>query len=197
MPHFSPPAGFRSPDMSGPLNVPARLKACPLAAETRGMFFLDALAAMKNAGGDISGFPRFQSFRMYPQRSFLEIAPVAAAAAFPDLPPKEGLRRLGQRAYPTFGESIAGRVMFGVLGHDLAAVLRLVPRGYAAVVSHASAELIDEAPRAITVRLNNVHTFLDCYQVGVFEGAIVACREVGEVFARFDSQTTGDFHIMW
>jgi uncharacterized protein (TIGR02265 family) len=87
--------------------------------------------------------------------------------------------------------------MFGVLGHDLGAVLKLVPRGYAAVVSHATAELIDSTPRQMTIRLNNAQTFLDSYQVGVFEGAIVACRERGEVFVRLDSSTTGDFHIVW
>ena len=63
-----------------------------------------------------------------------------------------------------------GKVMFGVLGNDIGAVLRVSPGAYEAVLSHGRAELVDSGPRHARVRLSNVATFLDSYHVGVLRG---------------------------
>ena len=45
-----------------------------------------------------------------------------------------------------------GKVMFGVLGNDIGAVLRVSPGAYEAVLSHGRAELVDSGPRHAEAR---------------------------------------------
>ena len=183
--------------MAGLLSVDDCVRRCPEDAEVRGMFFLDAIQALKGAGVGTDGYPRYQPFRMYPQRAFIELAPQAAARAFSGLPLREGLRRLGRRAYETFAQSMAGRVMFGALGRDVSAIMGLVPRGYSVVISQATAELVESGARHVHIRLRNVYTFIDSYQIGVFEGAVRACGEEPVTYVKLRDATSGEFIVTW
>lgn len=188
--------GFAPPDLRGALDVEATVARCPPEATTRGMFLADIVEALKQKNLPVPE-KRYQAFGTYPQREFITVAADAARALHPDLPPKESLRRLGQMAYPTFAGTMIGKVMFGVLGKDVASVMRVSPKGYAASVSHGRAHLVDHGPRFVRVHLVDVYTYLESYQVGVFEGALIACETQGTVKVKLESPTSGDFLVEW
>jgi uncharacterized protein (TIGR02265 family) len=187
---------FRTPNMMGALDLAALEADVPPEAMTRGMFFADVAEALKKRGLPAPA-KSYNSFGYYPQREFIMYAGNAARTIFPEETPREALRRLGQLAYPTFKETMIGKVMFGVLGSDLGSIMKLVPKGYAAVLSHGRAEYIEGSATHCHIRLTDIYTFLDSYQVGVFEGAIIACNRQGDVKLRLDSPTCGEFWVEW
>jgi uncharacterized protein (TIGR02265 family) len=188
--------GFVTPDTTGPLDVAAALERCPPEATTRGMFLADIVEALQKKGLPVPA-TTYHAFGTYPQRDFITVAAAAAKALYPELGEREGLRRLGRLAYPIFADTMIGKVMFGVLGNDVGAVMRVSPGAYEAVLSHGRAELMDSGPRHARVRLSNVATFLDSYQVGVFEGTLLACKVPGTVKVRLESPVTGEFLVEW
>lgn len=188
--------GFVMPDTTGPLDVASAVERCPPEATTRGMFLVDMVEALKKKALPVP--PKtYHAFGIYPQREFITVAASAAKALHPEVREREGLRRLGRMAYPIFADTMIGKVMFGVLGNDIAAIMRVAPRGYEAVLSHGKAEVMDSGPGHARIRLSDVATFIDSYQVGVFEGALLSCNVVGTVKLRLESPVTGEFLVEW
>ena len=188
--------GFRAPDMSGSLDLVAMEAEVPKEAMTRGMFFADIADALKRRGLPPAEKP-YNAFGNYPQRDFILFAGTAARTIFPECSQREALRRIGQLAYPTFKQNILGKVMFGVLGNDVSAIMKLVPKGYAATLSHGRADYINGGPNFAHIKLSDIHTFLDSYQVGLFEGTLLACERKGSVKVKMSSPTSGEFYIEW
>lgn len=188
--------GFHAPDFNQTVDVDAHLQRCRPEATTRGMFLADIVEALKQRNLPLPA-KRYQAFGSYPQREFITVAADAARHLYPGLAQKEALRRLGQLAYPTFADTMIGKVMYGVLGKDVAAIMKVAPRGYEAVLSHGRAELVQSGPKMARVRLTDVATFLDSYQVGVFEGAFKSCNVAGTVKVKLDSPVTGEFLLEW
>lgn len=189
--------GYTIPDMTAPFHVDAYLQACPADATIKGMFLNDLLAHVAQAGGGALTDKRYVAFKDYPMREYVELAPRAAARAYPDAPVREGLRRIGRSAYPTLAETMIGRVIFGVLGKDLEAIMKVAARGYAVSQSPGTAEVLDVGPGRARVRLTNLYTFVDSFQLGVFEGAILACGRTGEVRAKVESIATAEILATW
>jgi uncharacterized protein (TIGR02265 family) len=187
---------FVLPDTSGSEDVAEVAARCPPEAMTRGMFLVDIVDALRRKKLPLPE-RAYQTFGNYPQREFITVAAAAAVQLFPDVSQREALRLVGQSAYPVFAQTLIGKVMFGVLGNDIGAVMRVAPRGYASILSHGHADLLEAGPRFVRVRLVNVHTFLSSYQVGVFEGALLACDVKGTVKVRYDNATNGEFLVEW
>lgn len=188
--------GFRHPDMSGSLDLTTIEAAIPQDAMTRGMFFADIADALRKRGLPPPEKP-YNAFGNYAQRDFILFAGTAARTIHPDCTQREALRRLGQSAYPTFKQNILGKVMFGVLGNDVGAIMKLVPKGYAATLTHGRAEYVEGGPGFAHIKLTDIHTFLDSYQVGLFEGTLLACEKRGSVKVRYSSPTSGEFYVEW
>lgn len=183
--------------MSGSLDLVAIEAAIPAEAMTRGMFFADIAEALKQRGLPAAAAKPYNAFGNYPQRDFIMFAGTAARTIFPECTQREALRRIGQLAYPTFKKNILGKVMFGVLGNDVSAIMKLVPKGYAATLSHGRADYINGGPNFAHIKLTDIHTFLDSYQVGLFEGTLLACERKGTVKCKMASPTSGEFYIEW
>jgi uncharacterized protein (TIGR02265 family) len=187
---------FVLPDMSGSEDIAQVLACCPAEAMTRGMFLADIVDALRRNQLPLPA-RTYQTFGNYPQREFISVASDAAGHLFPRVSQREALRLLGQSAYPVFAQTLIGKVMFGVLGNDIGSIMRIAPRGYASILSHGHADLVESGPKFVRVKLVNVHTFLSSYQVGVFEGALLACEVKGTVKVRYDNPTNGEFLVEW
>ena len=185
------------PDMQAPLDVAAYMAHCPEHAVARGMFFGDIVDALKRRGLRPSTSKRYVAFSNYPQREFIEFAARSVELLHPDLPLREGLRRVGHLAYPTFRDTMIGRVMFGVLGDDIEAVMKIVPKGYDAALNVVQAKTLAVGRGYALFRFENLHTLFDSYQVGVMEGAILACGREGEVRLKCESLSTGQALVTW
>lgn len=190
-------APFVTPDWSAPLYLERRLSEVPSDAWVKGMY-LNALADDMQAAGRPPKNPRrWVAFKNVPMREWLELLVEATAAIHPRSPPREALRRMGQKGYQTFAKSIAGRVLIDLGGVELASALRVIPAIYRNV-SAGSCEIDIDAKRRIAIaRLRNIWDWPDAWQVGLFEGGCLAFREVGTVRVRLHSICDADLEIKW
>lgn len=182
--------------MRGPLDVDAVIAATPPDATVKGMYFNDIYGVLQAHQQPVPT-KRYQAFGDYPQREYCAFAVDAAERCFAEYPVREGLRRLGQLAFPTLRSSLVGKVIFGVLGNDVAAVMRIANKAYSVSLSHAKAEVVETESNHIVVRFDALHTFFDSYHVGAFEGALVACEAKGQVTIAKESDVSGYLRIDW
>lgn len=191
------PEGFAVPSFAGPLDVEGAIDACPSSATVKGLF-VDGIQRKIRKLGDTPVYDvRTVPFRDYPARRQMELLAQWARLAHRGTPIREGLRRIGHAAYPDLAKSLAGRVIFGALGSDLAAITRLVSKGYEISGAPQRATLVDHGPRHARVRLDEVYIFLDTYQIGVLEGALIACRAQGTVSMRPISVASCEMFVAW
>ena len=192
---------YLDPDWDAPLDVDAHLAAVPPAAMTKGMFFSRILDDYRERYITAPTSERYVGFKDYPLRDWMELAVSAARDLWPQKPLREGLRRVGQRAYVTFTASFIGRVLFGVLGNNFESVVRISPRAYELALTLARAEVIEagagSSAGSSILWLRNVYNFIDCYHVGVVEGAVRACNRSGRVRLRPVSLSEAYFLLEW
>jgi uncharacterized protein (TIGR02265 family) len=174
---------FRKPDFTLPLDLDDRLTQVPADARTKGIIFSSALKKVKAKSGASLGRGSYSTFTDYPVRELLEVLVEAVGILYPEVPPREGLRRLGQRVFTDLRESTAGTFLFSVAGRDIFGAIKLVSRAFDLFSSASGrAEAIDE--HNILVELRDSWTFPEAYQVGVMEGAMQWFGAEGEVLVR-------------
>ncbi len=161
---------FVALDWNAPLEMNARLAAVPKDVTIKGMFLLRALRQAKQRGG-FSVKKRYTAFSDYPASEVLEVFLDCARHAFPNVTEREGLRRLGISAYPTFAETVPGKVLLAMTNLSWTSVLDFAPRAYA-TVGGARVSVEWQGERCAVVKLRDLWSFPDAYHIGVFEGAM-------------------------
>lgn len=189
--------GFHAPDWSAPLDVDARLDALPSGLVVKGMFLQGLVDEARKRCGRNPGRARYTAFRDYPLREMLELMAETVELAYPDVPVREGLRRLGHPAYPTFARSTVGRVVMAMVRDDPKAALHLAPKSYRLIGNAGTAAVRDCGERCCILELRDVWTWPDAYNVGVHEGALDAWELEGEVTVRVHSPCDVDLRIEW
>jgi uncharacterized protein (TIGR02265 family) len=187
---------FHAPDFSAPLDAEKRIAMAPDDGWVRGMFFHDPIALAREKAGRAPGLERYVGFKAYPLRDYLRVLVGCAELAHPQVPLREGLRRLGHLAYPAFVASTVGRVLFSVAG-DWITALRLASQAYRVAVDPGRVSIRDEAPGVAIVELRRMWSFAEAYQVGVFEGAMQAFGKTGDVRIRVISTSEVDLRLAW
>jgi uncharacterized protein (TIGR02265 family) len=197
MPAMVRESDFVSADDQAPLDVQAALAQTPPAVELRGMFFNTYLEAAKKRGLTLKTTRSYSAFKMYPLREWQAFLLDALPVLHPGLTVRGALRSAGRVAYPTFADSMLGRVIFGVLNKDLGRILRIAGKGYEHSLSMGKAEQVDGGDDWAQIHLTDVWSFVDSYQVGVIEGAIDACGRQGEVRVRPIGPSEAEFLVRW
>ncbi len=175
-------AKFAPPDWLAPLDVDDHLAAIPPAATVKGMFFSGAVDVVRRQTGKDAGKGRYIPFKDYPLIEHARTLVDCAQAAFPTLPVRQGLRRLGNEAYSIFVASLAGKAIFGIAGRNWEAALALVSRAYAITGPVGRAEVAEIQPMRVVIALRGIWNFADSYHVGVFEAAMQQFGKKGEVW---------------
>jgi uncharacterized protein (TIGR02265 family) len=191
------PEGFGPPDWDAAIDVEGRLAGAPEDGWVRGMFFQGLVDFVRSKTGKTVGRERYLAFKTYPLREYIALLATLASAAFPDVPAREGLRRLGHRAYPNLMSSTFGRVLFSVAANDFGEALRLVGRVYRMVANPGRVLVARLEPGLALLELRHMWTFADAYQVGVFEGGMRTYRREGEVEVRVKSLSEVDLWLRW
>lgn len=191
------PEGFSLPDFSAPLDARELELPLPEGATVKGFFFQRALRELDARGLPHEGDRRYTMFKDYPLDAYRRLLLESAALLHPGLPRREALRRLGQLAYPALADTMIGRVIFGAFGEDIASVMKAAAKGYKVSLHPGSARVLDSGTQHARIRLDDIFVFADCYQVGVFEGAITACRRSGEVAMKRYSPSSVELHVAW
>ena len=88
-------------------------------------------------------------------------------------------RKSNGRRQPAGSNESPGRAIFSMAGRDFARIASLASRAYAVNVrpGRVNAEFTDE--KHLVIRMRELYTFPDCYQLGVWEGAMQLCGESG------------------
>jgi uncharacterized protein (TIGR02265 family) len=148
------------------------------------MFFNSYLAEAKRRGIALADTGSYVGFKFYPLHLWQRFIIDVARRLYPEAPLRGALRKVGLSAYPTFADSIVGRVVFGVLGKDLGRILRVASKGFEHSLNSARVELVASDERSVRLHLAGVYGFIDSYNIGVFEGAFKACDREGSVLYR-------------
>lgn len=189
-----PDLEFSEPNPHAPLNVRELIAKTPRSAEARGVFFNFIVDELARAGHEE---PRRLAFKMYPISELMELSVRGAALLHPQVPVREGLRRLGRLSYSSLVSTTAGSVLFSVAGIDFRIALTLGSKAYALSRNHGSCEVVDLHKHWARIALRGIYNFVDASQVGVFEGAMEAYRVQGTVRVRPLDEHSADLLIKW
>ena len=167
----------RAPRERYPFDLDTVLAAVPPTASVKGMFLqsvvdrvTDRKALFAKAG---VADRRIVPFLDIPYHDYMRVLHAAAETVYPNQPPTVALRRFHQSFYLTFSESLAGRVMFGVMGKDAARILPIGAKGWQVNVKLGEVSAVTVAPRHIRYTFAKYPALVaECCDVGVIEGAL-------------------------
>ena len=187
---------FVALDMSSPLDIDAHVALVPPGATVKGMQFQALLDECARRGKPIAG-RRYLGFRDYPGTELVELLVLTAERVWPDVPLREGLRRVGRIAYPTLRESLLGSVVFKAIGNDIPRLWSLIEKGYALSASSGRARVLEHRDLEVIVRLEDMYSFVDAWHVGILEGGVLTYGSEPDVKIRKLSATAADFRVRW
>jgi uncharacterized protein (TIGR02265 family) len=194
---------FESPDFSTDIDSRPYLERVPLNARAKGMFFHDIVKAAERVATRLSPAikakleKRYVSFKDYPLRDHMELTAALAGPLYPGVPTREGMRRLGRLAYPAFAESMVGRVVFGVLGHDVERVLAVGPKGIELSLSRGRAIATRVGHEHFRFEMQDIFGYLDSYWVGVLEGPIIGAGKLPHIRIHLETPSDGVMDVRW
>jgi uncharacterized protein (TIGR02265 family) len=171
---------FISPDWNASLDVEERIALMPSWVTIKGMFFQSLIKQTQQHKKPLLG-ENYVSFKSYPAQDYMRLSIKIVGILYPDLSLREGLRRLGQSVYPTLLQSMIGKVVFGALGNDVVAVMKLAPKGYALASKVGKAGVREISETHAILAFEEFFGFYDCYHIGVVEGAILACGKKPQI----------------
>jgi uncharacterized protein (TIGR02265 family) len=191
------PGDFQEPNWDAPLDLAERLAGVPAEATGKGMYFQIVVDAAKAASGQTPGRGRYIPYKSYPAHEWIQVLVECAELAYPRVPRREGMRRLGRLAYPAFAESMVGKVLLSVVGGSITAALRILAQAYRVSGSMGRAEVAVLRDDRATVLLRGFWDFPDAWHVGVMEGGLTALGRVGQVRVRTLSLCDADLELTW
>jgi uncharacterized protein (TIGR02265 family) len=188
---------FVVPEWDTPLETAPFLQATPPTSYIKGMFPA-TIVENAHARGLVlaSARERYLAFQDVPMREYMGLLVESAAAFFPEVPLRLGLRKLGRSTYDVFAQSVVGRVVLST-ANDFPGAIAAAVKGYAITTPPARADVLDMGTRRAVVTFAGVYNFLDPHHIGVFEGFAHACGVHVTTRVRLASPHTGDFELTW
>jgi uncharacterized protein (TIGR02265 family) len=170
----------------------------PKYATVKGMYIKGFLESLDREGITRPTQDRFIAFRDYPLTLFMSLLLGTTQEVWPDRSPRESLRAFGRFAFPTFASSMVGRVIFAVAGRDWKHALTLTDKAYSHSLNPATTRLVEVTGNSATLEFRDVWNFCDCYQLGVFEGAMAHYEVNGSVTLRaYPRPCDADLLLRW
>jgi uncharacterized protein (TIGR02265 family) len=196
-PSIAPPDRFLEPPWDAPLDTAVALAAIPKDAEISGMFTAPLVTGTKRVIAEQEGArERYVAFRFYPLREHAAWLLDAARTLYPDRSLRSALRKLGRGAPDAFLTSTLGKVMLdSSLG--LEGLIDAFAKAYELNLRPGSVRVSESQPRRVVVKLDQIHYFLDCHHVGVFEGLMKHAGTRGRVRIDSRSLSSADLLLEW
>lgn len=135
---------------------------------------------------------RYLPFKFYPLREHATLLLATAEAAYPNQPVRQGLRKLGRAGPQALLRSTIGRVVLGS-AEGVHAMVAAMMTSYPINLKPCSASVLSRDEHSITVRLQDVHYFLDSHHIGVFEGLLRHAGVEGSVRIATRSSSDAEF----
>ncbi len=188
---------YQLPNYRAALVVDSFYTAVPAAAMVKGFYSTAVLREASLSGQHIQGYGPYREFKDYPQAEAIRLLAECARRMYPDEPIREALRRMGWTVFPTFLSTMVGKVVFGALGDNLPAVMRMAPRGFEVSLSHGRCEVLSVTEHEAELRISDFYFFPDCYLVGVIEGTLAHYGRDAQVQIRPRDNSECDYYVRW
>jgi len=186
------------PDFSLPIDIEEYIRVVPATATIKGLFLSGLLDALGSARPELpQGRLRYVAFKDYPLVDQVRLVPQIAAKMYPTLKPRDAMRRIGHSIYPTFATSLVGRVLFAAVGRDPAAMLQAGAKAYAISSNVGKVEILEQREGYALLNMHEMFNYIDCYQVGILEGALSVIGLKASVRIHLDTLTSGIFELTW
>lgn len=190
-------AGFERPRFDEPLEIDRRVEGCPADGAVKGMFFTAIAEEAERRSGRRVGRETYVAFRGYPLAEWLELLPAAATAAYPHLPPREGMRRFGREAFAVFQSSLAGRVLMSLAGRNVSMALGLAGRAFDVIGSHGSVSVLVNEPGLGVLAIRDMWDYIVGWHVGIWEGGFAQFGQDVEVRVRQYDLANADLELRY
>jgi uncharacterized protein (TIGR02265 family) len=192
-----PPQGFPVAfDFSAPVNIEEVLRTLR-PATVKGFVISDMLRAAEKQGKALPNAPSFVAFKDYSFHESFTISFQIARHLYPHLPLREGLRRLGHRAYGSLLESTLGRAMFGLVGMRMETMMKIIPQAHRAFQKGGAVELLESTPESAHFAYRNFPYNIDSYQIGMYEGGFLARGKKHAVYLKTLSFGEAEIFCSW
>ncbi len=191
-----------APSWDAPFDAEAYLAAMPDGALIKGYFAATVRAAAKQRKVTLPhAAEKYLPFLDYSLLAHNRMLLEAATAFWPEVPVRQGLRKLGRAAVSSLLETTFGKALLGGLTQPdtVARALTALARAYPATLSKPSAmaEVIETGERSAIFRARDTWAFLDSQQIGIIEGLCRACGTRAEVLVALDGPASGEFVCTW
>lgn len=189
--------------LTGAFEAQAYLRRVPPEVTCKGMFFTELQKLARSHGVGLSSSVtelverRYVAFRDYPLTEHMRLTASLAPLLAPGQSPRQGLRILGRRAFPTFAGSIAGRVATGFIDDNMNRVLDVSSRALHLSLSRGSVVAHSLGERSYELKFQEIYGYLDSYYVGVVEGALLHHGMRPALEITLQSPTDGTFLVQW
>lgn len=191
------PAAFNDINWDAPFDIATYLGIVPQGATIKGMFFRDLVGQCSKVGMNLKVKEDYAGYKDYSLRDYMYLLHEAGQMIYPRLGPRRALRQLGRSVFPTFVESLVGRVMLGVMKTDVVSIVKVANKATAAAMSLGRVDTVKAAPGEAVLHLQDIY-FSDSYQVGVFEGVMEATKKRGGKISLNSSSVNDVFmQLVW
>lgn len=173
---------FQPFDTRSPLELEERLRRVPKEAMVKGIFLQRIVDEAKSHSGKSIREAKYFPFKDYPFTEWMQVIVDGGLAAYPRVPPREALRRIGHGTFATYRESTLGKVVLSVAGNSIGATIPLVPKLYELTSARGTHVVIARNdPGHCVVEMRDAWDFPDSYHVGVLEGGFLALGHTVDV----------------
>ena len=187
---------FVERDYAAPLDIAAVLARVPADATLRAFYPRAIIEHARRIGRPLPVERFFFEKDTCSLRDVVELLPLAASVLHPDVPVREGLRRIGRLSHEAMLSSPVGRVLFGVVRKHVPSYLKMVPMGVRRSGSHARAgvEIVDK--RTAVVSLDEYRSYVEG-AIGAIEAALEDAGVSPTVKVRTRAVDAFDLLITW
>lgn len=178
-------SALRPPRSELDVDLEHAIKRLPPNATVKGMFVTNVVSqAPDGARGREAIYARagtsthkYVPFRDYPYADLIRVLGAVAEVKYPDLSLGQGVRELGKGFYEAFAGSMAGRVMFGLLGRDAERIMPLGYRGWQVCLNFGDIQSEKLGDRHVRYHFKHFPGMVETLDVGVVQGALDFCGE--------------------
>ncbi|MEM9193979.1 MAG: DUF2378 family protein [Myxococcota bacterium] len=169
-------------DWEAELDVRKYVRAVPSEATLKGFFPAAVKAGAVRQGKMLpSARNRYVAFRNYPMSEHVQLLAECAEASYPDLPPREALRRIGWYTMRSLDQSVVGRVFRQFLAAGIEQTMRGLEKMYPMLLPPATLHATWTDASNVILRYRHVYAFVDCHHIGILERMFKSHSIVPEV----------------
>jgi uncharacterized protein (TIGR02265 family) len=193
---------YYAPSWDAPFDAEAYLRTVPPGAMIKGLFGATVSAAAKQRKLTLKrAAEKYLPFLDYPLVDHNRLLLECATTFWPDLPVRQGLRKIGRAAMASLLETTFGKALLGGLTQPdtVALALGSLAKAFATTLSKPTPlfEVIETGDRSALLRLRDSWTFLDSQQVGIIEGLGKLCGVRVEVRLAIESPGSAEYSCSW